>query len=498
MPNLSLHPVVVQSAYSKAFLLKLSDKVHVNHQYQCLPPLACQNIQQLGLCRRGKRGGKRRNRHLDIIRPCRTNPKNLVRVTIKVDISKYQQDQSLTFLLLSVQSVKNKDLIIHHEMVQNKIDILLLTETWLTSKETDKIWIDCCNLNKDRYNLTSAIRENRRGGLALITKNDFTVKLVSNAELRTFQFAKWNVQLMHTNITVLGIYRPPAGSPVEFLTEFTNWIIDVMAHETNLLVAGDFNLHINNKNYENAANFMESMVALGLVQHVTEPTHKCGNILDLIFMENFSKIDIHSCTVGNLLLDHHIINCKTSFKSQEKSHKHINYHDLASIELELMAKDIKPDILNGDTLDTQVEKLENTLRGALDKHAPLQTKLVMNRQKVAWFTEEVREMKKRMRHREKLWRKYSRDELWMAFKVVRWQYETAIRKAKNTIISDKIQDCKKDTKKLYALVSSLTGKNTENPLPEHEDKGRLSNEFADYFLEKIQMIRTELDQHPKY
>ena len=64
-----------------------------------------------------------------------------------------------------------------------------------------------------------------------------------------------------------------------------------------------------------------------------------------------------------------------------------------------MAKDIKPDILNGDTLDTQVEKLENTLREALDKHAPLQTKLVMNRQKVAWFTEEVREMKKRMSHR---------------------------------------------------------------------------------------------------
>ena len=26
----------------------------------------------------------------------------------------------------------------------------------------------------------------------------------------------------------------------------------------------------------------------------------------------------------------------------------------------------------------------------------------------------------------------------------------------------------------------------------------MSNEFADYFLEKIQMIRIELDQHPKY
>ena len=100
---------------------------------------------------------------------------------------------------------------------------------------------------------------------------------------------------MHTTITILGINRPPAGSPVEFLTEFTNWITDVVVQDTNLLVVGDFNLHINNENDENAANFKESMVALGLVQHVTRPTHKSGNILDLIFMENFSEINIHSC-----------------------------------------------------------------------------------------------------------------------------------------------------------------------------------------------------------
>ena len=154
--------------------------------------------------------------------------------------------------------------------------------------------------------------------------------------------------------------------------------------------------------------------------------------------------------------------------------------------------------MNWDTLDTQVEKLENTLKGALGKHAPLQTKSVMNRQKVPWFTEEVREMKKRMRCREKLWRKYSNDDLWIAFKVVRWQYKISIRKAKNVIISDKIQDCKGNTKKLYTLVSNLTGKNTENWLPESENMEKLSNEFTDYFLEMIQMFRTELDQHPKY
>ena len=71
-------------------------------------------------------------------------------------------------------------------------------------------------------------------------------------------------------------------------------------------------------------------------------------------------------------------------------------------------------------------------------------------------------------------------------------------KTKNEIISDKIQDIKGDTKKLHALMSNLTGRNTENPVPGSENIEKLSNEFADYFLEKIQIIRTELDQHPEY
>ena len=260
--------------------------------------------------------------------------------------------------------VKNKDLIIHYQIVQNKTDILLLTETWLTSKETDKIWLDSSYLNKDRYKLASAIRENRRGaGLALITKKDFKVKLDNNAEVRMFQFAKWYVQLIHATITILGIYRPPSGSPVEFLTEFTNWITGVVVQDTNLLMVGDINLHINNENDENAANFKESMVALGLVQHVTRPTHKSGNILDLIFTENFSEINIYSCTLGNVLSDHYMINCKTSLRCQEICCRDINYCDPANIDLELMAEDIKPGIMNRDTLDTLVEKPENTLRG---------------------------------------------------------------------------------------------------------------------------------------
>ena len=61
-----------------------------------------------------------------------------------------------------------------------------------------------------------------------------------------------------------------------------------------------------------------------------------------------------------------------------------------------MAEDMKPDITDKDTLDIQVAKLVDTLSKALDKHAPLQTKSVMDRQRVPLFTEKVRDTKKWM------------------------------------------------------------------------------------------------------
>ena len=83
--------------YNWNSLLDTVDKVCAKHQYQCLPPPTCRNIQQFDLHRRGKRGGKRRKMHLDIIRPWTANQNILVRVNIEVNIGKYQPGKSLAF-----------------------------------------------------------------------------------------------------------------------------------------------------------------------------------------------------------------------------------------------------------------------------------------------------------------------------------------------------------------------------------------------------------------
>ena len=46
---------------------------------------------------------------------------------------------------------------------------------------------------------------------------------------------------------------------------------------------------------------------------------------------------------------------------------------------------------------------------------------------------------------------------------------------------------------LYLPVKHLTGTTPNNPLPKHDDEETLANEFADFFIRKIEKIRQELD-----
>ena len=100
--------------------------------------------------------------------------------------------------------------------------------------------------------------------------------------------------------------------------------------------------------------------------------------------------------------------------------------------------------------------------------------------------DDARDLKKGMRRREAILRKYKRDDTWIAFKVVRSKYRSELHRAKREILSDKLCNCGNDTRKLYALVNALTGvPNNVNPLPECDNCEQLAEDFADHFIKKL-------------
>ena len=57
---------------------------------------------------------------------------------------------------------------------------------------------------------------------------------------------------------------------------------------------------------------------------------------------------------------------------------------------------------------------------------------------------------------------------------------------------------KDNTKQLYKLVVSLTGWVADNPMPKCDSTVELCECFVDFFITKIESIRSNLGQHPLY
>ena len=83
-------------------------------------------------------------------------------------------------------------------------------------------------------------------------------------------------------------------------------------------------------------------------------------------------------------------------------------------------------------------------------------------------------------------------------KIERQKYKLMLRDVKTQTICKEVADCNWDAKKFYILMIYLTGTKVENPMTEHTDEEQLADEFADFFMGKIETICDSLANHLTY
>ena len=68
----------------------------------------------------------------------------------------------------------------------------------------------------------------------------------------------------------------------------------------------------------------------------------------------------------------------------------------------------------------------------------------------------------------------------------------ACSNTKNHSFHTLILQSKYDAKKLYKIINNMTGGKTLNPMPSNKTGEELANKFDNYFLDKIEKIRSKL------
>ena len=320
----------------------------------------------------------------------------------------------------------------------------------------------------------------------------------------SFQCGNWTIESKGVKLSMHIVYHPPNSAKNQpnsvFLDEFTEYLANLTMQRSCKIILGDINMHLNNLEDEDAETFRDTVYSLGMDQHVGFATHRAGNTLDVVITETGSNIKVQSCRPGPYISDHRAVEVVTNIPREDIQIKSVTVRKLKNIDVDKMVEsmDLASVCLEEmDDLNKIVDLVETRMKNALDLHAPMKTQNMTVRKLTPWYTEEVKGQKRLMRKQERIWRKSKTDDTWKAFDVERRKYNTMLAEAKITSTSEKIQECRGDSKKLYGLVAELTGKIKENPMPEKKD-GELAEEFAGFFLGKIQKIRDSLANHPKF
>ena len=185
--------------------------------------------------------------------------------------------------------MRNKTDSIYNLIISNDIDLLVLTETWLGNSDQGVI----SELLPDGYKIIHKVRNNGRGGgVALVYKSTMDVKVVSREDTFT-HFEYLECVINFTRLCI--IYRPPPSKKNQlrnsvFFDEWSQFLDSVVVDPKELIITGDLNFHLDDLQDPETVKFLRILDDHGLVQHVREPTHSGGHILDVVIVRDSSSI----------------------------------------------------------------------------------------------------------------------------------------------------------------------------------------------------------------
>jgi len=440
---------------------------------------------------------------------------NLINVNIENKI--VNKEKLFELHVVNTCSIRNKTSEMQDYLTEHEPDLCLVSETWLQKKDATLI----AELNSNGYKFKNSERKTKKlkrnngkkskknknkakirgGGLGLFCKVGLKMSVVKEEERKFFQYTIWKIKKGKITVNIVGIYRPPTHSQSKFLEEFAEFLPDIAMSEVETIIAGDFNLHCNKNENRYTKQFMELLSNYNMTQHIKFPTHKNGNTLDLVITRETDKLRVEETQQNDFISDHCFIKTKLSMPKTEYIRKEVTYRNMKNIDKDELIKDLKEITRTAeeiDDLDELVETYDRSLKTLLDKHAPEKTKRVTIRPKLVWYDTKLNKLKRIKRNLERKWKQSRSRENWKAFTQARNEYAHALGKAKTIYIKDEVDKCANDSKKMYKLINDMTGGNKENPMPDDQSDSKLANNFADYFEEKIDKIRKELDTFDKY
>ena len=412
---------------------------------------------------------------------------------------KSRTSTSLICLSWNVHSLNNKTDEVMEHVLDFNADLVFLCELWLQSD------INCVTAKVKTYNYTllHTIRKSttkcRGGGIGLLYSNKLIVKKIRKVKhhFESFEYGIYSIKAgtSYDETLLVSFYRWQEVNINVFLEEFSSLLEELVTLSSNIVLAGDINIHCEAEN-DSSHKLSEILLSFNLKQNVNQPTNKFGHIIDVVIspLNKHLVTNVNVCDVS--LSDHFLVSFQLNCTAQLSEIQEITYRKLNGINNQQLSEELKISLsglnLNRDFNDV-VCNYNSCLSSLLNTHAPLKTKLIKNVYKAPWFNADYAALRRKRRKAEKLFRRTKLE--------IHRQHFVELRKAttktacgmKKHFFSKLIDDNAGNTKALYSMVNKLTDTGKQKCFPGHTDPVALAKKFSTYFVEKVKNIRNNIE-----
>ena len=408
--------------------------------------------------------------------------------------TKHQQNIA-KICVLNLQSACNKVDAISEYILDNNCDVAFLTETWVSEDNH----FTCQQFTPQGYSTHHVPRIGRAGGgVGIVIRNTIKTTAIDSDTFNSFEYAAVRVKSDSEYITLIAIYRPPGFITSEFLNDFSLFLEHYSLRKDRILMCGDFNVHVNDKDSAAVSKFCDQLSAFELKQHVHVPTHTSGHTLDLVITRYDDPL-ITSPVAIELFSDHLAVRFDYILKQNDQKTQNITYRKLKQINIDSFREDLS-DLKHLIACEKDIDSLVNgynvILRSALDKHAPSVSRRIKTLTVKPWFDDEVYSERNTRKKLERAWLKDKSDNKLQMYKSQKNFVNRITDKKKISFFNESITDKEGDQKALYKLVKTLTNKPTTATYPEALSDEDLANQFAMFFKSKIENINASLQSNP--
>ena len=413
-----------------------------------------------------------------------------------------RNDAARKFLLcghVNARFLNSTKYVIKQHITTTNLDVLAITEAALSRDDGDEVLRMACPKG---YSAINFPRPNGRrgGGIAIIYRDSVRVSPVNiTFSSRAFEHSAVSLTVYSASFYLITVYRPPSLSTDLFLSDFSSYLELLAASTSKVMIVGDFNIHIDDHNNYVGRNFLSLLESFDLTQNVVGPTHDGGrgqkrHTLDLVITRLSDKL-LSDCVVSDYLTDHAAIHCLVRMKRPPRPLKTVEFRKLKAIDVEHFSRDLAGlplCVSPSDDIDAFLSQYNSGLVSVLDKHAPIIRKTVSIRPDNPWCTDEIRLAKRRLRKQEKKWRRTELEIDKQIFKDLRDGVNLMCDKAKESFLNRQITE-NTGKRSLYKLIDSFLLPKPGLRLPRHDSLQSLVDRFGNYFTEKINTIRANLD-----